>query len=64
MAQATGSGLLKIQARPKAISGQRSGPAFFGLAWPGLWPQAGAGTSLVRIEILGNVWFIYIIRKM
>jgi hypothetical protein len=23
------------------------GPTFFGLAWPGLWPQAGAGTSLV-----------------
>jgi len=24
----------------------RLGPAFFGLAWPGFWPQAGAGTSL------------------
>jgi hypothetical protein len=23
------------------------GPAFFGLAWPGFWPQAGAGTSLI-----------------
>jgi len=22
------------------------GPAFFGLAWPGFWPQAKAGTSL------------------
>jgi hypothetical protein len=22
------------------------GPAFFGLAWPGFWLQAGAGTSL------------------
>jgi hypothetical protein len=22
------------------------GPALFGLAWPGFWPQAGAGTSL------------------
>ena len=26
----------------------RLGPAFFGLAWPGFWPQAGAGTSLVH----------------
>ena len=36
MAQATSSGLLKIQAGPKAFSGQRSGLAFFwlGLAWP------------------------------
>ena len=25
----------------------RLGPAFFGLAWPGFWLQAGAGTSLV-----------------
>jgi len=38
--------------RPTALAflyprpGQRLGPAFFGLAWPGFWPQAGAGTSL------------------
>ena len=29
----------------------RLGPAFFGLAWPGFWPQAGAGTSLITIMI-------------
>jgi hypothetical protein len=29
----------KVMARP--------GPAFFGLAWPGFWLQAGAGTSLI-----------------
>ena len=45
-AQANGFGFPKVQAGPKAVSGQRSGPAFFGLAWPGFWPQAGAGTSL------------------
>ena len=28
----------------------RLGPAFFGLAWPGFWPQAGAGTSLHRMD--------------
>ena len=33
-AQATGSSLLKIQAGPKAISGQRSGLAWLGLAQP------------------------------
>ena len=27
------------------------GPAFFGSAWPGLWPQAGAGTSLATSQI-------------
>ena len=32
VAQAASSGLLKIQARPKAVSGQRSGPA-----WPGFF---------------------------
>ena len=26
----------------------RLGPASFGLAWPGFWPQAGAGTSLLE----------------
>ena len=45
VAQAAGSGLLEIQARPKAVSGERSGlawPGFF-LAWlglaSGLWPE-------------------------
>ena len=38
--------LSKTQARPKPIPGQRSGPAWLGPAWPGFWPQAGAGTSL------------------
>ena len=28
------------------------GPAFFGLAWPGLWPQAGASTSLIEPKSL------------
>ena len=32
---------------PGQAKGQaRLGLAFFGLAWPGFWPQAGAGTSL------------------
>jgi len=26
------------------------GPAFFGLAWPGFWLQAGAGKSLIEIK--------------
>ena len=33
----------------------RLGPAFFGLAWPGFWPQAGAGTSLCCATGDGNV---------
>ena len=33
--------------KPAQAKGRaRLGPAFFGLAWPGFWPQAGAGTSL------------------
>jgi len=33
--------------KPSQAKGQaRLGPAFFGLAWPGFWLQAGAGTSL------------------
>jgi len=43
-----GFGFLKTQAGPKPIPGQRSGPAWLGLAWPGFWPQAGAGTSLLH----------------
>ena len=27
------------------------GPAFFGLAWPSFWLQAGASTSLVHIHL-------------
>ena len=49
-AQAGSLGFQKSQARPKATSGQAQGlalPSFFWLAWPGFWPQAGAGTSLV-----------------
>jgi hypothetical protein len=31
--------------KPAQAKGQAwLGPAFFGLAWPGFWPQAGAGT--------------------
>ena len=45
-AQANGFGFSISQAGPKTGSGQRSGLAFFGLAWPGFWPQAKAGTSL------------------
>ena len=33
----------------------RLGPAFFGLAWPGFWPQAGAGTSLIKFEAAGQL---------
>ena len=34
--------------KPAQAKGQaRLGPAFFGLAWPGFWPQAKASTSLV-----------------
>jgi hypothetical protein len=34
--------------KPAQAKGRaRLGPAFFGLAWPGFWPQAGAGTSLI-----------------
>ena len=40
-AQAGGLGFQKLQAGPKATSGQAQG-----LAWPGFWPQARAGTSL------------------
>ena len=38
------------QKLPQAKHRARLGPAFFGLAWPGFWPQAGAGTSLVMKE--------------
>jgi hypothetical protein len=31
------------------------GPALFGLAWPGFWPQAGASTSLKVIP-----WFSHL----
>jgi len=31
---------------PQANLQARLGPAFFGLAWPGFWPQAKASTSL------------------
>ena len=27
----------------------RPGPAYFGLAWPGFWLQAGAGKSLFMV---------------
>jgi hypothetical protein len=50
-AQANGFGFPKVQAGPKAVSGQRSGPAFFGSAWPSSWLQAGAGTSLASTSI-------------
>ena len=42
-AQAGGFGFQKLQARPKAASIQAQGPA-----WPGFWPQVGAGTSLAN----------------
>ena len=35
------------QKTPQAKHRARLGPAFFGLAWPGFWPQARAGTSLL-----------------
>ena len=34
----------------QAKSQARLGPAFFGLAWPGFWLQARAGTSLHKIK--------------
>jgi hypothetical protein len=40
----------------QAKSWARLGPAFFGLAWPGFWPQAGAGTSLL---VSGPYVFIF-----
>ena len=54
-AQADGFGFQKYQAGPKAGSGQAQGPA-----WPGFWPQAGAGTSLQgrRIPNLKGAWGI------
>jgi hypothetical protein len=52
-AQASSFGFQKSQARPQATSGQAQG-----LAWPGLWPQAGASTSLECVgegKVLGPV---------
>ena len=49
-AQAVGLGFQNHrpgQNPPQAKHRARLGLAFFGLAWPGFWPQAGAGTSLV-----------------
>ena len=43
------------QKPPQAKHRAWLGPAFFGLAWPGFWPQAGAGTSLVTIALLSAV---------
>ena len=39
MAQAAGFGLVKFQARPKAVSSQQSGWAWLGFFWPGLRPE-------------------------
>src|SRR5258708_7966084 len=41
-------GRAKSQLRPNVRA--RLGPAFFGLAWPGFWPQAKAGTPLHPTE--------------
>jgi transposase InsO family protein len=38
------------QKPPQAKHRAWLGPAIFGLAWPGFWPQAGAGTSLVVVD--------------
>ena len=38
----------------------RLGPAFFGLAWPGFWPQAGAGTSLT-LHTISQAYILSII---
>ena len=42
--------LTPCQKPPQAKHRARLGPAFFGLAWPGFWPQARAGTSLLRMN--------------
>ena len=39
--------------RAKAAIAARLGPAYLGLAWPGLWPEAGPCTALVAISWLG-----------
>ena len=52
MAQANSFGFPKTQARPKAPSSQKFGPAFFGLAWLGFWLKARAGTSLLATSRL------------
>ena len=40
------------------------GPAFFGLAWPGFWPQAKAGTSLswMLLWVPKNTHWVNILR--
>jgi hypothetical protein len=45
MAQANGFGFSKNQARPKAVSGQQSGPAWPGFFWPGLAWLLASGRS-------------------
>ncbi|EDR00831.1 uncharacterized protein LACBIDRAFT_333735 [Laccaria bicolor S238N-H82] len=40
--------LSQAKSPPQANLRAWLGPAFFGLAWPGFWPQAEAGTSLDR----------------
>jgi hypothetical protein len=43
----------RLGQKPSQAKGQaRLGPALFGLAWPGFWLQAGAGTSLPFQKVL------------
>ena len=51
--QANSFGFPISQAGPKAILGQKSG-----LAWPGFWPQARAGTSLMWVFWIQIKYFI------
>src|ERR1700678_2696495 len=39
------SGRAKSHRRPSPLA--RLGPAYFGSAWPGSWPEAGPSTALV-----------------
>jgi hypothetical protein len=42
------------QSHHEAIFMARLGLAYLGLAWPGSWPQAGPGTSLVS-----SPWYVF-----
>ena len=44
-AQADGLGFVKLEAGPKAVSGQAQGPAWPGIFWPGLARLLASGRS-------------------
>ena len=55
LAQANGFGFSKTQARPKAVSGQRLGPAWPGFFWPGLAWLLASGQSR---HITSNIFLL------